>query len=46
MFSSLGLCSAAKVERVLSTKKEFTFEQEVVADLKVINPKSDLKDEG
>lgn len=47
MFSSLGLCSATKVETgFLSTKKEFKFEQEVVAALKVLNLKSDLKDEG
>lgn len=32
-------------ERCPSTKKEFKFGQEVVADLKVFNLKSDLKDE-
>lgn len=47
IFSSLGLCSTTKVEGgFLSTKKEFKFEQDVVADLKVLNLKSDLNDEG
>lgn len=32
-------------ERCPSTKEEFKFQQEVVADLKVFNLKSDLKDE-
>lgn len=45
---AVGPCSAPEAgsERgLLSTKKEFKFEQEVMADLKVLNLKSDLKDE-
>lgn len=42
----LGLCSTAKVVRgFLNTKEKFKFEQEIVADLKILNLKSDLKDE-
>lgn len=47
---AVGLCSTTKVvvvvvRRFLRTKKEFKFEQEIIADLKVLNLKSDLKNE-
>ena len=38
-------CSKGKERGFLSTEKEFRFELEVMADLKVLNLKSDLKDE-
>lgn len=46
MARRVRLCGSMKVEReFLSTKKEFKFEQEAVAGLKVLKLKSDVKNE-